>query len=178
MGQEALPLSKTKSKPSEAGSIWRGAAAQRVSFRACAEANDAQLAATTDARPLNSAAERCRVRPMLPPAGSGVCVPCAAGPTRRRSAGGEALCRGTSEVIQPCSPGNLKNGEGDRRGDIAKASWRPLDRLLARPPAAPGERGLLKSQKRRDTLSPTQEHRASSLFILLRVSAGSFNSVC
>jgi len=89
------------------------------------------------------------MRPMLPPVGSGVCVPCAAGPTRRRSTGGEVLCRGTSEVIQPRFPGNLKTGEGDRRSDIAYESWRPLDRLLARLPAAPGpgERGLLKTQK-------------------------------
>ena len=40
---------KTKLKPSEAGSIWRGGAAQRVSFRMNAEANDAKLAPTTTA---------------------------------------------------------------------------------------------------------------------------------
>jgi len=119
-----------------------------------------------------------RLRPMLPPAGSGGCVPCTAGPTRRWSTEGEAFCQGISEVIQPCVPGNLKTGEGNWRGDIANAGWRPLDRLLAGLTVAPGERGLLKTQKRRDTPSPTQEHRASSLFILLRVSAVPFNSVC
>jgi len=64
----------------------------------------------------------CRVRPMLPPAGSMVCIFCTAGPTRRRSTEGEALCREASEVIHPCVPGNLKTGEGDRRSDIARVS--------------------------------------------------------
>ena len=40
-------LSKTKSQPSETVVIWRGEAAERVSFRACAEAKDAQLASPT-----------------------------------------------------------------------------------------------------------------------------------
>ena len=47
MGKNPVTSSKTKSKPSEAGSIWRGGAAQRVSFRTNAEANDAKLAPTT-----------------------------------------------------------------------------------------------------------------------------------
>ena len=49
MGKNPVASSKTKSKPSAAGSIWRGGAAQRVSFRMNAEANDAKLAPTTTA---------------------------------------------------------------------------------------------------------------------------------
>ena len=49
MGKNPVASPKTKLKPSAAGSIWRGGAAQRVSFRTNAEANDAKIAPTTTA---------------------------------------------------------------------------------------------------------------------------------
>ncbi len=42
------PCPSTKSKPSEAGSIWRGGAAEGTSFPACGEASDPQLVPTME----------------------------------------------------------------------------------------------------------------------------------
>lgn len=69
MGRLPCRESRTESQTSEAFVIRRGGAAERMSFRAGAEANDTQLAPTTrQTRPLDPAAARGRVCLLICPA--------------------------------------------------------------------------------------------------------------
>ncbi len=80
----------------EYGQHERGVGRQRPAVH-----RDTSGAAAADAKPLNSAAAICRVRPMLPPARSGVCVPVL---PDRRSAGVQGVrpfAERPREVIQP-----------------------------------------------------------------------------
>ena len=80
-GDALCRYSKTQSKPSTAGSIWRGGTVEWTSFRIYAETNDTKLAPTTAAD--TTAELGCGMMPRVscdpPGCGSRGCGSCAAG---------------------------------------------------------------------------------------------------
>jgi len=73
---------------------------------------------------------------MLPPAGSGVCVPCTAGPTQRRSTGGEVLARDLLRlsILEPpetSKPGRVIGVVTLQAGVLLTGGWQGR-RLLPR----------------------------------------------
>lgn len=111
-GDGTLPYFPTKSKPSKAGSIWRGGAAQRASFHACVKANDVELAPTSCCRHDSSTRRRADPRVSGVPSGGELRN---ADASRRRTStvperrGVKPLLR-LHEVASPGAPQTSKRG--------------------------------------------------------------------